>query len=160
MKNGCLIFKDDEYVLFDELNKNPLGYARTKVNKNGYVIITHIATVEGFGALLHDIVIMNNFPNEVTADDDLTQGSINIWNFYYNWRDDVVKSKIPESCLSNEIDWYDEESLKYSYRLEPTDWFRALIYDSEEIIETDNQYSLYILGLGRYLFTKRYGDLF
>jgi len=148
----------ERYVLYNYVKRTIISYASV-VEQDGYVVIYNVASEKGFGGIIHDVVMMNNFPKEIRSDDELSQSSIEIWKYYLNNRYDVLKNLIP-SYLTSDVENYNEEALLYGYRLTPNEWFDKLKNRSKKIINKYQLNTLDILANGEYFFNEKYGEYF
>lgn len=155
-----LVKQGDKYVLYNYAYQQIVAYASTKTLTSGYIMIDNVAADKGYGPIIHDIVLMDVFPKEVRCDEELTEASVKIWQYYYSKRLDVKKNRMPESLISTQLTKYGEESLLYSYSLSPTTWFNNLKVKSDILIEKYNLNKLDILVNGEYFFNEKYGEYF
>lgn len=146
------------YVLFDYIEDIIYSYAWIRTNDE-YVVVNMIAAEHGYGPLMHDIIMMDNFPNSVRCDNDLSLEEIAVWKFYFYKRNDIEKDKILSSKLLRILDTYDEESLLYSYKQEPKKWFLDLIKKSKYIIFNKKIDVQEIISDGECFFEEKYYTL-
>lgn len=157
--NIILVKENNKYVLYNVVDNTIYGYGKISESNSGYVIINDVAAKKGYGYIVHDIIMMDNFPKDIMADDTLTSAEIGIWEYYFNNRNDVNKSRVPDSSIGK-LKLYDEDGLLYSYRQEPKQWFKDLLNVSKKNIYENGLDVGEIIILGENYFNERYGEQF
>jgi len=97
IENIILIYQKGSYfLLYDSINKTPIGYISFSLSRNGDVYVIYGAFAKnGYGPLLYELAMTYAYPNGITLDDSsgTSSAAMNVWNNFYN-RVDVKKEPI------------------------------------------------------------------
>jgi len=109
IKGLMLIHKDNIFLLYDPINKIPLGYISFGLTDGGVYSIYGAYAEEGYGPVLYESVMTYVYPKGVTMSDESgTSGdALAVWD-KFNSRTDVKKEPINRAKKSEkEIDLID-----------------------------------------------------
>jgi len=102
--DNILVLSDSDglYILYDSINKIPLGFIATSLVPNGNVyVIWGVYAKSGYGPLLYELAMTYAYPNGITMDEGspTSNEAINVWEKFY-YRNDVKKEPINRSETS------------------------------------------------------------
>jgi hypothetical protein len=97
LNNLILIHQKGDYLLlYDPINKIPIGYIAFVLNSNDNVYpIYGIYSKNGYGPILYELAMTYVYPNGITLDDGspTSREAINVWDKFYS-RSDIKKEPI------------------------------------------------------------------
>lgn len=97
IENLILIYQKGSYfLLYDHVNKIPIGYIAFTLSRNGNVYVIYGAFAKnGYGPLLYELAMTYAYPNGITLDDSsgTSSDAMNVWEKFYT-RADVKKESI------------------------------------------------------------------
>jgi hypothetical protein len=101
MKLSSPLFKrvknEVRLILYNYTSKDILGYATFMKEKGrNYWVMDRDAAEKGYGPLMYDLALQSVYPEYIKPSKLIKEEAVNVWNFYYNHRDDVDKAVIPE----------------------------------------------------------------
>lgn len=102
--NGMVLIyqKGGYFLLYDQVNKIPIGYISFSLSSNGNVYVIYGAYAKnGYGPLLYELAMTYAYPNGITLDDSSGTSSeaLNVWEKFYS-RDDVKKEPLHRKTKS------------------------------------------------------------
>jgi len=101
-----------DIILYNKIENLIYGTITISKTKNGFQV-GGVAAEKGYGPLLYDAAMTNVYPMGLrpSSDGDIRGEAMNIWDYYYTKRDDVIKKSITKDKVEfnfNILGWDDE----------------------------------------------------
>jgi len=126
-------------VIFDKKDNKVLGFVTLEKVGNSEYQIKFSAAEDGYGPRLYDYSMMAVYPAKIVPSRwSVSKDAQHVWDFYYNKRSDIKKTKMDKSD-KNYVDDY-PDYMNYYYSMEPNSEYRKIINRSKPELSNDTLY--------------------
>jgi len=140
-----LINKKTSSIEFLIQDKSKIYAYLELLNKSEYYQEINIAAEKGFGPIIHDLA-MYILDKPIRPNRSLTSKALNVWNSYYHYRNDVIKTKIKKDKW-NTLDLDNKEIKQYTDIINNLYSLNNIDYNVKELLNKSKKYEKEMLNI-------------